>query len=384
MGPGQTRAALAHCFAHALVVLALGCGRMPAQSSAGEALVSPAVRHDALSRASVWHEPAVPVASAELAHNPAGPGSFGDATDVDCTFVPRHAGGTTPKFYCALAAGEIVKVKYGRGNAEIPAELAATRLVAALGFGADRMYRTRSVRCHGCPPFPFEALECLRRTNHAALCLQGADPARVVVLPDAVIERPIPGTPIASSDDEGWAWYELDAIDPSRGGASRAEIDALRLAAIVLAHWDNKSDNQRLVCLDGGAVGCAAPFAMIQDLGATFGPWKMDVVNWRRIPVWADRAACRVSMRMLPYGGGTFPDRRISEEGRLLAARLFGALTRAQARDLFEGAGVARFDQVAAEGRDPGAWADALMAKARQIADGPPCSSAAALAERGE
>ena len=31
----------------------------------------------------------------------------------------------------------------------------------------------------------------------------------------------------------------------------RADLDALRLLARVLAHWDNKSENQRLVCLDG-------------------------------------------------------------------------------------------------------------------------------------
>ena len=97
-------------------------------------------------------------------------------------------------------------------------------------------------------------------------------------------------------------------------------MDALRLAAIVLAHWDHKSENQRLVCLDDGPS----------------------------------------------------------------TARLFGSLTHGQVRELFDAAGVARFDQVVADGHDPDAWADAFTDKVRQIADGPACESAAALVARGQ
>ena len=58
----------------------------------------------------------------------------------------------------------------------------------------------------------------------------------------------------------GWAWYELESIDGSVG-ATHAELDALRLAAIVLAHWDNKAANQRLVCLsqDDVTTPCSQP-----------------------------------------------------------------------------------------------------------------------------
>ena len=48
---------------------------------------------------------------------------------------------------------------------------------------------------------------------------------------------------------EGWAFFELELIDAEKGGAPRAHVDALRLLAVFLAHWDNKSENQRLVCL---------------------------------------------------------------------------------------------------------------------------------------
>jgi hypothetical protein len=46
----------------------------------------------------------------------------------------------------------------------------------------------------------------------------------------------------------------LPLVDPAKGGATRAELDALRLTAILLGHWDNKASNQRLVCEEGPAA----------------------------------------------------------------------------------------------------------------------------------
>lgn len=358
-----------------LTAMSSGCDRRPLAATATTPLVSPAQRADALRRAHVWHSPTQPIAQAALARNPPGPGSFKETDEVDCTFVPRAVGGTTPKFYCAVADGETVKVKYGASNPELPAEVAATRLLHAIGFETDRMYVVRSVRCRGCPPFPFEALECVAHTA-ASACLRGASPDHVVIVRGAVIERAAAGRTIESAPGEGWAWYELDAVDAGRGGSSRAELDAFRLLAVLLAHWDNKAGNQRLICPPGseGRDGaCAAPLAMIHDLGATFGPLKLDLPNWRRTAVWSDRAGCRVSLKSMPFGGGTFPDREISEGGRQLLLRLLHQLSRDQLRDVFAAAGVARFEQVVAEGRDPDAWADAFIAKVREIERGGPC-----------
>ena len=53
---------------------------------------------------------------------------------------------------------------------------------------------------------------------------------------------------IEAFEDQGWAWFELDRIDAARGGAPEPKIDALRLLAVLLAHWDNKGANQRLIC----------------------------------------------------------------------------------------------------------------------------------------
>ena len=48
---------------------------------------------------------------------------------------------------------------------------------------------------------------------------------------------------------EGVGVLRARSVDPSKGGAPRAHVDALRLLAVFLAHWDNKAENQRLVCL---------------------------------------------------------------------------------------------------------------------------------------
>jgi hypothetical protein len=323
----------------------------------------------------------VPVSSAALGQNPAG--GFSADVEISCRFLLQKVGGTTPKFNCELPGGEVVKVKYGDSNAELHAEVAATRLLAALGFGADRMFVVRAVNCAGCPPIPFTVLRCLAETGLESACVPGGiDYSKSKRFETAVVERRVAGRAIEAKPDQGWAWFELDRIDPASGGSPRSDVDALRLMAVVLAHWDNKAENQRLVCppgkdLPGG--GCAEPQALIQDLGGTFGPTKIDLHNWKATPVWADAAACRVSMQDLPFAGGTFPKAQISEEGRQRLLDLLGQLSPAQLTDLFRGSRVTAFDGPSVEARDPAAWVAAFDDKVRQIRMAGPCPAASAL-----
>ena len=337
-------------------------------------------RDDALSRARVWRQPGVPVSRAQLGENPMGEGAFRPTDEVSCRFVLESVGGSTPKFNCQLPTGDVIKVKYGESNQELPSEVAASRLLSALGFGADRMFVVRKVRCAGCPPFPFAALRCLAQTGLQAACIPGGlDYDRIVDVQPAVVERRLDGEVIEAVEKQGWAWYELDRIDSARGGSPRAEVDALRLMAVLLAHWDNKAENQRLVCTSGEPADapCTKPLALIQDLGASFGPTKVDLVNWRRNPMWADRGACRVSMEHLPWAGGTFPERQISEEGRLLLLGLLRQLDASQLEALFTASGVTSFDGLSAEARNPRAWVAAFQDKVRQIEAAGPCPPAA-------
>ena len=340
-------------------------------------VVPPAVRNAAFASARVWQQPPAPVNEARLDMNP--PGGFAPTDEVSCRFNPKAVSGTTPKFYCDMPNGETLKVKYGQGNPELNAEVAATRLLTALGFFSDRVFVVKRVRCAGCPSFPFQALQCLDRVGVKAACFpRGINYDRIVDFNSAVIEKKIEGRVIEAVEDQGWGWYELQQVDPQRGGSSRAEVDAFRLMAVFLAHWDNKDANQRLVCRPGAdeaGGGCAAPVAIMQDVGATFGPNKVDLHNWRLGQIWKDGASCLVSMEHMPWGGGTFPEHRISEAGRRHLLGLLEQLSDAQLRALFDGSGMTAHDQVSAESRSAEPWIAAFKEKVKQIRDAAPCPS---------
>ena len=333
--------------------------------------VSSAERLDALSRATVWQQPP-PIARARLAPDPKQP------REVSCTFEISQLNGTAPKFDCRLPDGDKIRVKYGR-SPEIPSEVASTRLLHTLGFAADNMALVEKVRCFGCPAEPFMTMKTLGFAGVEKLYGKVMDPKEFKDFEWAAVERKHPGRAIETEEVEGWAFFELDLIDPKKGGAPRAHVDALRLLAVFIAHWDNKSENQRLMCLsekewpEGGK--CSRPLAMLQDVGAAWGPRKVDIEEWSKAPIWTDRATCTTSMDALPYHGATFKPVKISEAGRRHLAGLLSQLSAEQVDDLFRSA---RFDH--ATGLFGGVkatpieqWVKAFDVKVRQITDGPPC-----------
>jgi hypothetical protein len=282
---------------------------------------------------------------------------------VQCLFVPKSFDGSSPKFACAIDASDEVKVKYGRDNGEVYAEVAASRLLWAIGFGADRMYPVR-VRCRGCAT--------------VAASLPGS--GETVDFDPAVIERRFPGEPIAAGPEQGWSWSELDLVDDQIGGAPRAQRDALKLLAAFLQHTDSKPQQQRFVCLSdlhptGNGSVCAKPFLLIQDLGKTFG--RADYLNrdvrasvnlreWQAVPVWADETRCVA--RLDTSVTGTLHDPHISEAGRAFLADLLNQLSDAQLHDLFD---VARVDlRIIDETPPPSVdeWVAAFKDKRMQVA----------------
>jgi hypothetical protein len=348
----------------ALALVACGAPRPSPSAADADALRERAL---ALRRARVWREPPRPIPAADLAANPEGPGAFSPDADVACTFRLRPSSGWSPKFDCTLPSGEVLRVKYGHNSVEVFGEVAATRLLTALGFGADRMYVVRSVRCMGCPLHPFPRLKFWDAVT--------SDDGREVRFDVADVERKMPGRPIKAPGHSGWTWPELDQIDPAAGGSSRAEVDALRLMAVFLADWDAKDPNQRLVCLDEppSARGCSEPLAYLQDVGETFGPRGVDLEGWAHTPVWADAATCRLSMKDLPYRGAGFGEPRIAEAGRRFLGDRLRQLSHAQVVALFTGARFPAYLHQSPEGQAPESWARAFEDRVRQIVDRPPC-----------
>jgi hypothetical protein len=332
--------------------------------------VSPEERVDALSRAAVWSAPP-PIAGARLGPDPKQP------KEISCKFEITQLGGTAPKFDCESPAGERLRIKYGT-SPEVPSEVASAKLLHTLGFGADNVTLVEKVRCYGCPAEPFMTMKTLGFAGAEKLYAKVMDPKDFKDFPWAAVERKHYGLSIETEEVEGWAFFELDLIDAKKGGAPRAHVDALRLLSVMLAHWDNKSENQRLVCLserdwpEGGK--CSKPFAMLQDVGSAWGPRKVDLPEWEKASIWSDRNTCTASMDSLPYHGATFKPVKISEAGRKHLGGLLSQLSDAQISDLFRSA---RFDQpsgfITQKATPLPEWVRVFKAKVRQINDGPSC-----------
>ena len=76
----------------------------------------------------------------DIKAGPAGPGAFPFRATVSCDYVDRKMSGASPKFACRLGEKDEVKVKFGGTNAEVYAEVAASRLLWAMGYRQPPVY----------------------------------------------------------------------------------------------------------------------------------------------------------------------------------------------------------------------------------------------------
>jgi len=317
----------------------------------------PTVRADAIRRAQVWLP--TDVASKDISRGPDLPGAFEPGATVRCDYVEKKFPGRTPKIACRIGADDEVKVKYGWTNGEVFAEVAASRLLWALGFPTDRMYPVKVI-CHGCP----ETIAGVRKVDGDLL------------LDPVAIERKHPGWDLGT----GWSWKELDEVSDEDGGAPRAQRDALKLLAAFLQHTDSKPDQQAIVCRGEKSGGpCEHPLMIITDLGKTFGraslsnadtPSSMNLRAWSQTRVWKTEQGCVAN---LPRSySGTLKDPVISEEGRAFLDRLLTQLSDTQLTDLFDVARVQLRPRWPDSGRSgfptTQEWVDAFKAKRAEIA----------------
>ncbi len=318
------------------------------------------VRLASLRHAQVW----MPgdVASRNIRTGPQASDGFQPEGVLNCDYVESKQTGT-PKFDCAISPDDKIRVKYGEANGEIYSEVASSRLLWALGFGADHMYPVKVV-CKGCPADPMKIQKKTEGTSEFSA---------------AVVERKFAGDAIELGKDTGWAWVELNFVDQGSGGAPLSHRDALKLLAAMIQHTDNKPQQQRLVCLDkvhGLSAqedgSCKHPLMLINDLGKTFGKAtltnadKNSAVNfeaWSTTPMWKDAKGCVAQLSKSFSGSLEHP--KISESGRQFLADLLAQLSDQQLRDLFE---VSRFTT-----RDPKVpiddWVGAFKQKRDEIAN---------------
>jgi len=327
--------------------------------------VKPAARLDALKRAQVWSPG--DVSAKDMIAGPERKDGFTSGDTISCKYVGKKMTGRSPKFTCVIPPDDEVKVKYGRDNGEVYGEVAATRLLWALGFGADAMYPVK-VLCHDCP-------RRLGGTPHNGRLDE-------ILFDPVAVERKAHGHDVVSRKSEGWSWAELDQVSEAAGGAPLAHRDALKLIAAFIQHTDSKPSQQRLVCLDkewNGETPCQQPFMLINDLGMTFGrsnafnrssKGSVNFEEWSQTPIWKEKSGCVANLS--GSLSGTLEDPRISEDGRAFLAGLLAQLTDRQIDDMFQ---TARFYL---RPRQPGAsetasatvaeWREAFKSKRDEVA----------------
>ena len=281
---------------------------------------------------------------------------FNDKVICDFAAPGKTMGGNTPKFGCKItrvesADGTVqtltadmkeepVKVKFGANDNEVYAEVAATRLMWALGYYADTWYPVR-VECHNCPQD----------------VISGSGPAATRTFDPANIVRKFPWKKMTESgkDDQGWSWKELDAAN----GRPTYERDGLKLLASFLKHSDNKPPQQRLDChkvevdtkTNPFTTTCDTSIMLVQDVGATFGGGghftsndgaKMNLDKWSNTKLWnkvgTDGAPkqCQAVLTKSFTASDGLGDPIISEEGRRFDAGLMCQLSDHQIEDLFK------------------------------------------------
>jgi hypothetical protein len=297
---------------------------------------------------------------------------------IDCEFVPYHfPGGRTPKFLCAVldqrgnASKDIIKIKYGRDNREIPGEVAGGNLLRHLGFGGDHMQVARTLVCYGggCPKgdrpsVPIQPLA--GRSNYQVLEL-------------VAVERRMEGRELLVGTKQGFSMSELASIRRTSDDA-RIKVDAFLLLLAFVNHADSKSANQRLMCLpdqmDEATHECPTPFAMVHDTGTFFGSGsqrkKPELSAWASERVFSGNN-CTVQVHS-GWRGAHFPAVGISEGGRQFLLKKLEAMVDStdhnQVRNLFAGAHMDMDKHSTIDG-----WVKIFIDKVREIEGTGPCAA---------
>ncbi len=386
----------------------VGCAGMEADDGTDKAddiTVGAKERREIMQAARVWTGPVEAISKRNIMAGPDHERKYALNQPVECKFEEPDPesppDGKTPKFECRDAAtGKKIKVKYDETgkkindqavepelfNGEEYAETAGTRLLWALGFGADTMYPVR-VTCTDCPEEPFSyvvgktrsALEFVRSAYRRKEWM--TMPRAKVFFQMASIESKFAGTTIEEFDDQGWTFDEL--METATTEQSRIEREALIAIMAFVHHADAKAEQQRIYCAKktkgpDQSETCAEPHLVVHDLGYTFGGGfrvlpatvsKMDIDGWRDVGIWDDADDCELQIHPLP--SSDLHDPVISEEGRAFAAQLLNQLTRAQIEDLFRIARVDEAAQVDGDGKvvTIADWADAFEARRRELSE---------------
>ena len=329
--------------------------------------VSPPLRATYIAQAILWEPQNIAALTAGRIRQ-GEPTSLQPDQEVLCTYIYKtheELGGTSPKFECQGQNGETYRIKYGvRAHTTV----AASRLLWALGFGAAISTPVKVI-CASCPPAPWNKPQPIQgeATFKEAVVQKLKDGKEITILGKAEV---------------GWSWKkDLPLVSDDAGGATRAQVDALKLIVVLVQQGDSKAAQQKLICrpedYDPNRDICRKPYMYVYDLGSTFGSDGLSVhplnfEKWKHKSVFTGQASCIGNLRQ-DVGNGrdglTFP--KISEDGRLFLADLLSQFISDRSRvvAMFEVAHM----EMADHRHSAEDWADVFTSKAREIINHSPC-----------
>lgn len=160
---------------------------------------------------------------------------------TEYTFIEQDTSGVNPKYLVSDADGVKWKIKIGR---EAGPEVAATRILWAVGYHTHEDYFVPSLRVSGLPK-----------------TIRGRD----MVGPDGTLTNA--RLRRIRTDEKKVGWWKWDESP----FASTREFNALRTMMAVLNNWDLKDTNNAVVDNVSASTGRPERMYMASDMGATFG-----------------------------------------------------------------------------------------------------------------
>jgi len=227
-------------------------------------------------------------------------------------------------------------------------EVAATRLLWALHYPADRMYRVRSVHCHRCRRDPFTE-------RHAAA--EGT----YTTFEEAAIELQYKAGRVERYQtwvEGGWSWgEEIHRLRYGPGpdeftAEQKMHLDGLVVLMNLVRQVSKPPQQNRLLCLRGNIQQLAGPFKfcpdtvlLVHDLGSAFGKREPDSLEtWRRERVWANPETCETVLPLETHDEFKVRRYTLGKAGHEFILGLLDQLTDDHLRALFESAGFEAYD----------------------------------------
>ncbi|HET7695680.1 MAG TPA: hypothetical protein VFK57_08240 [Vicinamibacterales bacterium] len=291
----------------AVALAAAGCATAPGP-------LRPAAPADASAPAVLWRDPGR-IGTRDLFW---GAGSAANAPRGPFTFVEEDLAGHNPKVSVRDAQGREWDVKFGE---EVHAEVAANRIVWALGYFVEPQYHVPSGTIRG-------VKKLARAAEHVA--------------PDGRFRRARFRfrDPAMPRTEEEWTL----ARSPFAG---TKEMSGLHVLMTLLNNWDIEGPRNNRVVRARGPRGRVERRFLVSDLGATFGRMGGGMITnrskWNLAHFRAEKFIDRVehgSIRLAYDGFDPDIDRVPIEHARWFAG-LAGQLRPAQLRRAFEAAGAA-------------------------------------------